>query len=265
MIRIVLIVLLLSGCSSIPSPEERHLQADQLAKVSLWQDLKIQTDQFLLKSYIPQERFTKAHLTIYLEGDGFAWSSRTKVSSDPTPINPVGLKLAVQHYQINGAYLARPCQYLKLQNPKCNSMFWTDARFSIEIIDSLNQGIDALKSRFGAKSISLIGYSGGGAIAALLAAKRTDVTQFVTIAGNLDHKFWTDLHNLSPLKRSLNPPHFWQKLQHVNQIHYVGEKDKVVPLSVYESYVSRFSNDNKITLKIIPGVNHHCCWEDLKL
>jgi hypothetical protein len=33
-------------------------------------------------------------LRVYIEGDGFAWKSRTQPSGNPTPHNPVALKLA---------------------------------------------------------------------------------------------------------------------------------------------------------------------------
>jgi hypothetical protein len=49
-------------------------------------------------------------LTVYIEGDGFAWLSRSQASYDPSPLNPVGLELALRHPLGESAYLARTCQ-----------------------------------------------------------------------------------------------------------------------------------------------------------
>lgn len=53
-------------------------------------------------------------LRVYIEGDGHAWQSRTRPSADPTPHNPVGLRLALADPSPAPLlYLARPCQYAR--------------------------------------------------------------------------------------------------------------------------------------------------------
>jgi hypothetical protein len=71
----------------------------------------------------------------------------------------------------------------------------------LSVISASNQAVDALKQRYGAQEIVLVGYSGGGAVAALVAARRTDVVRLVTVAGNLDHLAWTHLHSVPPPDR----------------------------------------------------------------
>ncbi|WP_414683398.1 lipase family protein, partial [Methylophaga sp. UBA5088] len=145
-------------------------------------------------------------LTIYIEGDGLAWLNRRKISSDPTPVDPLVLKLAVHDKQ--AVYLARPCQYVK--SDRCDKKLWTSARFSTEVVESMNQAVTELKNQFQASSLRLIGYSGGGAIATLLAAERNDVDQLVTVTGNLDTTAWTEMQHISALTDSLNPADAWQ-------------------------------------------------------
>lgn len=89
-------------------------------------------------------------------------------------------------------YIARPCQYLPEGALKtCGPKLWPTNRFSEDVIAAINRGINHATS--GNKNIALIGYLGEGTIAALLAARRTDVSWLITIAANLDHKSWKHL------------------------------------------------------------------------
>jgi len=131
----------------------------------------------------------------------------------------------------------------------------------ILVISSINQVIDWAKGILTNKSLTLIGYSGGGSVAALIAARREDVSSLVTIAGNLDNKFWTDLHHMSPLVGSLNPIDYANNLSMIEQTHFVGAEDKMVPETVIESYLSRMPLKDKINVYVIRDFNHSCCWE----
>jgi pimeloyl-ACP methyl ester carboxylesterase len=63
----------------------------------------------------------------------------------------------------------------------------------------------SLKQRSGSTRLTLVGYSGGGTIAVLLAARRSDVAEVITVAANLDVGYWTQRDGLSPLTGSLDP------------------------------------------------------------
>jgi len=207
------------------------------------------------------EHFAKAdQLTVYIEGDGFAWVSSDMPSSDPTPIHPVGLQLALAQPDGNAAYLGRPCQYGGADQLPCGRQYWTAGRFAAEVIDASNIAIDDLKKRFGARELTLVGFSGGGAVAALLAARRGDVRRLITVAGNLDHQAWTTQLRLSPLTGSLNPADYRDKLATVIQWHFAGGSDRVMPSTIAENFAAGFPPRNKPIVRVVPGYDHQCCW-----
>jgi pimeloyl-ACP methyl ester carboxylesterase len=125
----------------------------------------------------------------------------------------------------------------------------------------MGAAVDEAKRRAGAERVALFGYSGGGAIAALLAARRGDVTRLVTVAGTLDHARWTHDGGVSPLAASLNPADEAARLQSVPQVHFVGMDDRVVPPAVVNSYLARMTDRSRAELVRVAGFGHECCWE----
>jgi len=260
---LVLCMLIVGACSTIPNQTERNEKAVHLANQHDWGKVSINTDFFVLQAYLPQVPSKAETLTIYLEGDGLAWVKSTIASSNPTPINPLALKLALLDTN-SASYLARPCQYItENQSKNCTPKYWTSHRFSPEVILSTNQAIDEIKQKFGAHKLILVGYSGGGAVAALVAAKRHDVIKLVTVAGNLDHAFWTKQQHLSPLSGSLNAADAWKDLQVISQRHYVGGRDSTISEDIAQSYASQFIINKQPSIIVIPNFDHHCCWESI--
>lgn len=253
-------LLWLTSCISIPDQSERNANARKLASTHGWIETTIRTDDFLLQGYIPAELNSTKTLTIYIEGDGLAWINRSIPSVNPTPVNPLALRLAIKDSK-PAAYLARPCQYVDFnQSPNCSLKYWSSHRFSAEVIRASNQAIEQLKFRFKAEKLILVGYSGGGAVAALVAAKRNDVVRLVTIAGNLDHETWTKLHHISPLHGSLNPVDAWQNLQKIPQLHLVGGDDTNITPQIAYAFSDRFPHNFRPKVKVIKDFNHVCCW-----
>ena len=257
---ILLATLLASSCTSTPSPTQRQLTAEKIIYQQGWQPILIHGHKFDLKAYAPAPKNTGV-LTIYIEGDGFAWRTQSVPSTDPTPINPLGLKLALAHPGGNAAYLTRPCQYVGGLNGKgCNKAYWTNKRFAKGVIQASDEALSVLKLRFGAHHLQLVGYSGGGAVATLLAAQRDDVVRLVTVAGNLDHRAWTEAHHISPLDGSLNPIDYWPTLTEIPQVHFVGEKDLIIGTAIAASYQKRFRAPQNVSIVSLPDADHHCCW-----
>lgn len=179
-------------------------------------------------------------LRIYIEGDGRAWIDRTTPSLDPTPQNPLALKLAIADPSSQLAYLARPCQFNgENESSHCEPRYWTNERFSAEVIGMMDVAVSQLKAAAAAEKIELVGFSGGGAVAALIAARRNDVKLLVTVAGVLDHKHWTELQRVSPLAGSLNPIDELDRLADVKQLHFVGVDDRIVQSEVARNFVEQ--------------------------
>jgi pimeloyl-ACP methyl ester carboxylesterase len=225
-----------------------------------WTRVVVPTSSFSLVAFVPALDKPVRTLRIYIEGDGQAWRRRKAPSDDPTPADPLALRLALRDQQ-PAVYLARPCQYAQGANRRgCDTRYWTRARFSEEVIAASSQAVSSLKLRTGADNLILIGYSGGAAVAALVAARRNDVDKLVTVAGNLDHRAWTAWHRVSPLNESLNPADAWQALQPVPQLHLVGAEDRIIPPAIVDSYRRHFPATAKPAMRIIDGFDHHCCW-----
>jgi len=248
--------LTLTGCAYTPS------SADQLASTHHWVASDITTTTFTLRSYRPNQKVTSDVLNIYIEGDGFAWSSRTTPSLDPTPKNPIALKLALAANQGNSIYLARPCQYIPTQ-PLCTNQYWTSSRYANEVVDAMNQAIDKIVQATKVRHINLIGFSGGGTIAALIALRRNDVNKITTISANLDHTAWSKYHKVSPLTGSLNPANYIKQLSTIEQHHFVGANDKNTPPVLLQDFYNKFDHlKHAVHIYTIANFTHNCCWED---
>jgi dienelactone hydrolase len=200
-------------------------------------------------------------LHIYIEGDGAPWPSPWAPPEDPTPLTPVALKMALADPHPHILYVARPCQLTRGKARQgCHIKLWTSARFSSAVVDLTNTAITRYVDRIGATQLVLFGYSGGGAVAALVAARRMDVISLVTAAGTLDHAAWTAHHKATPLKGSLNPARFGKKLSKISQIHFVGENDDIMPLSIAKSYLKNLGAFNKAQIILLTDYDHSCCW-----
>jgi hypothetical protein len=204
-----------------------------------------------------------ALLRIYIEGDGLAWVSSRRPSSNPTPIEPLALRLAAIDPDPNVVYLGRPGQYFQRPGPR---RYWLEARFAPEVIAAYTEIIKSLADKSDARNLELVGFSGGAAVAALVLARLVDDPGFEqlslrTIAGNLDHRAWTALHRLSPLTGSLNPADSADKLKAVPQVHYIGTHDRQVPEGVLQGYLKRITRTDCLTVKSL-DCPHQGCWDN---
>ena len=226
---IFLLLYLLGGCQGIEVPDSFTYQ-------------EIKTPSYTLASW-QKITDTTAPIRIYIEGDGHAFNYAGQPSPNPTPRSPFLRQIAFQDPNPNVVYLARPCQYVK--DPVCTPTDWTNGRFSKEIVRSSTQAIESFTKD---RPLILIGYSGGALLSGLVIEQNPDlnVQKWITIAGLLNHTKWTNKLNLLPLDKSMD----LNKLPHLPQKHYFGEKDKTIPADLYTDTISPDS------FVIVKGATH---------
>jgi hypothetical protein len=250
----------LGGCY-LDMQELRTETAKRLASPSFMLHREIMAEPFLLTAYERVHQKGKP-ATVYIEGDGIAWLGKTRASLNPTPRNPVSLHLATHDASPNVIYLARPCQYTGFAaNIACDdAKYWTSDRFSVEIIQAMNVALDDMKRKYDIPAFNLVGFSGGGAVAALLTAGRGDVASLRTVAGNLDHETLNAMHQVSQMPNSLNPRDIAPKIAHIPQHHFIGEWDKVVTPAVYDSFRAAAGPSTCMRSSMVTRVDHEDGW-----
>ena len=105
--------------------------------------------------------------------------------------------------------------------------------------------------------VLLVGYSGGGTLAVMMAPRLPEVVGLVSIAGNLDPEAWTKLHGYLPLSGSLNPALEPPLPPTLRQWYLEGLGDANIPASVIDRYVRRVPHNR---IRLYPKFDHVCCW-----
>jgi pimeloyl-ACP methyl ester carboxylesterase len=255
----VLTAACLFGCGGDAFIAIPH-KAEYLAHQAGWTYGPVEAAPFTLAAAVSPATAKGATLTVYLEGDGLAFLGPRTVSADPTPTDPLALRLALAHPGGPVAYLARPCQYGMA--PPCHPAYWTSHRYAPEVVAGMDKAIDRIKARVGAERIILVGYSGGGALAVLIAAGRSDVSGLVTVAANLDTALWVRLQGLTPLSGSLDPAGAAGAVAALAQVHLVGGRDDVIPAQVGRAFLGRVEPRGRARLLPVEGFGHVCCWAE---
>lgn len=203
-------------------------------------------------------------LVVYLEGDGRG-VVRGRVTQDPTPGQPLSYELAEADPAQAVLYLARIGQYQPTQTGQEFQPYWSDKRLANEAVTAAGQAIDEAKSRLSARRIHLIGYSGGGGLALLLAQRRSDVVSLVTVAGLLDTQWWVQEKNYHPLTGSLNPADQAARLTNLPQVHFYGSFDPIIPgaMSSHFHSLAPFTNFQRVEVQTNHWKNWATWWPDL--
>ncbi len=192
-------------------------------------------------------------LHVYLGGDGSPRSAARHRPPDPTPRDTVALHLMALD-PAPSVYLGRPCYH---GVPACDPIHWTLGRYSEAAVESL---VAALR-RFGIppEGLVLIGFSGGGALAMLMAERLPETRAVVTVAGNLDPGAWTAHHGFVPLRASLDPSQRPPLPPGVPQLHLLGGRDRAVPPALVGPALAR---QRAAHAWLYPRFDHACCWEE---
>jgi pimeloyl-ACP methyl ester carboxylesterase len=242
--------VVLGACAT---PAER---ADDIAAASGFERRVVAGDPFAHLIFVKPGRSAKGDFHVYLEGDGTPWISRGRVAADPTPRQPLMLEL-MRLDPGPALYLGRPCYFGLMRG--CRPEHWTGGRYSEVVVDSMVAALRNARRELGwTGDISLLGHSGGGTLAMLMAPLLSETQAVVTVAANLDVGEWTRLHGYTPLSGSLDPAIVGPLPARIRQLHVVGEKDRVVPPAIARPVVDRQDN---VQLLSFPSHDHHCCWE----
>ncbi|MDO9240183.1 MAG: hypothetical protein Q7U30_09215, partial [Methylicorpusculum sp.] len=155
--------------------------------------------------------------------------------------------------------LGRPCYYGLNQSQNCSPYFWTSHRYAQPLVDSLVEVLHNWLKGKRVQRLVLIGFSGGGALAALMASNIPTVKTLITLSANLDTAAWTKHHGYSELSQSLNPAQQARLPDTISQIHFAAEKDTNVPPAIVRSYADR---QPSARFRSIKNYDHTCCWTD---
>lgn len=248
----LLIILLLagSGCSTASST------FDQEAKNLGFKAKQIKGLNFKHTVYENGRLSNKKILHVYLGGDGSPWFQGRYITDDPTPLNPVMLKL-MKMDNSPSIYLGRPCYHQTRMSVNCDKSLWTNKRYSLIVVDTMEVALKKYTQKYNYKEIKLFGFSGGGTLAMLLAARLQKVSTVVTLAGNINTDAWTAFHGYLPLIGSLNPSKQPSLPSSIRQFHMAALVDKNVPANMIQLEAGRQNNATFIPLR---NANHHCCW-----
>jgi len=202
----------------------------------------------------PGPRRGVPRLHVYLGSDGTPWERGVRVAADPTPRDPLALALLARD-PAPAVYLGRPCYHGLAAQAPCRPGDWTHGRYAPRIVNSMAAALRQLAPR--GRPLVLLGYSGGGVLSMLIAARVPEVVAVVTVAANLDVAEWTRLHGDEPLAGSLDPARAPPLPARIVQIHFVGERDARVPPHLAETVARR---QPRATVRRWPGFDHRCCW-----
>jgi hypothetical protein len=240
----------LAACATPAEHFERRSAGLGFASISL------QGEGFHHLAYVAGVQEDSDTLHVYIEHDGTPWTDFTHVANDPTPRTPFALELMAQDVGPR-LLLGRPCYFEPRKDSGCGPLLWTHRRYSPEVVTSMVAALRSFLSMYSFRRVVLIGYSGGGTIAWLMAVHVPETIGVVTVAANLDTDDWARIHGYSALKGSLNPALLAELPPTIVQLHYVGSRDQNVPPSVVRSFARHHLEARIIE---VADFEHECCW-----
>jgi hypothetical protein len=242
--------------ASCVSPAQR---INDIAAESDFERRVVSGDGFRHIVYLKITRPSNPRLHVYIEGDGKPWLHGRYISQDPTTQRPLALELAKLDNE-NVLYLGRPCYMGLFDDDVCEDKYWTSARYSAEVVESMSAVVSRIAEELKFNKVTLIGYSGGGTLAMLMSSGSTFklssyLDSVVTVAANLDVAAWIRQHNYLPLTESLDPllAHYPES---INFMHYIGADDGNVSAEQTLNFVAKHGG----RYKILEAVDHSCCW-----
>ncbi len=251
-----LVLASLQGCSSVPLND-----ADASAVAVSMRRREITAGSFRLTTY-SRIRDTNKPVTIYIEGDVRGWLPSADPGIDATPDDSMGLRLAALDPSTNVVFISHPCQF-GIGDPACFDEFWEKGALAQQVFASINRAVDHVAIVFAHPQLNLVGYSGGGAVAAVLASRRRDVVSLRTIAGNLDPDGNGRAHASDPQNDFIDPMEIASRLALLPQEHFVGDKDVFVPPFLTENFVKAIGVSYCVKVTHVPYATHQTGWQEV--
>lgn len=249
-----LAALVLTGCARVPSSPQAFA-----ARLGL-EPLTVPGAPFQHRAWFKPGAGGRLH--VYLEGDGRTQLADGRIAADPGPAGTLVLELLAQD-DAPALLLGRPCHHGLAASAGCDARVWTTRRYSQTVVRSLAAALGAFRARHGDAGVVLIGHSGGGTLAMLLAPEVYGVRAVVTLAGNLDVGAWTALHGYSPLD-GLDPARAAPLPAGIAQHHWAGADDREVPPALSAAAIARQPG---ACLIVLDDVGHTrgwaAVWKDL--
>lgn len=248
---LLLFATVISSCAFNPAQEVQKICPD------CYPLLLAQNSEWPLLAYMRDPRNSaKEFIHIYFEGDGRPWIRGVQPATNPTSRELTVLRL-MQLDPTPSVYINRPCYGHKKVPSNCRHFMWTNGRYGSQVVKALAEGLDEIAADYPAARFLLIGHSGGGTLAMLLAQERKDVAGIITLAANLNVDAWTEHFNYLPLDQSLNPALQPSLPPELPRWHFAAKEDQQVPASIIEEAVKE---DEYAKFLVVDG-DHHCCWQ----
>lgn len=252
----------LAGCKTV-SEIYRHEAAQRLAVPANLLKRQVEAGPFSVAVY-ERVRSRGEAATVYIEGDGDVKAlGETTLTGHATPDYPLALHLATRDLGDNVIYVARPCQFEAYEvedGPCATKKYAGPERFSFETMEAMNTVLDKLKNHHGFTGFNLVGYDGGGTVAALLAAKRKDVLSLRTVAANLDIDLNSANHKRPEMPGALNPRDFARDIANIPQHHFIGEWDREISPNLSESFRNAMGPSSCTRISVVAKVDHEGGW-----
>jgi len=247
-------MLALPGCTT-PAEQNKQFAQDNDLQRHL-----VRGEGFYHVVYFNQAALTSAsNWHVYIEGDGRPWINHRFLATDPTAPKPLMLRLMSQD-RYASIYIGRPCYEGTVTQAECTPWVYSQGRYSNAVVKSMIKALDATISQHHVRSITLIGHSGGGTLVMLMAPAFPEINKLMTISGNLDTDAWVKKHDYSPLSGSLNPANSPPLHRNIEQHHFLGKKDRNIPLS---AVLAVLKNQPNAKVSIVANCGHTDCWEKL--
>lgn len=205
--------------------------------------------------YRPQALQSDEVLHVYLGSDGTPWARGLWPAEDPTPRWPLALDLMALDPG-PAIHLGRPCYHGLTRDPGCSATLWTDGRYSETVVASMAAAVENAAGL--QRPLVLIGYSGGGTLAMLLAGRLPNVIAVVTVAANLNVTAWAEYQGYKPLAGSLNPVDQPALDSYVRQLHFAGAADRRVPPELVRRALKHIGAPPPV---VLPDHDHSRGWE----